>query len=67
MDPDFLVTVNAVAAGAGYTQNSFINACCEGIVEMINTPEGKAIEEPRVVAVARFIKRHKPETIKVIA
>lgn len=64
MDPDFQKQVAEAAREAGHSQNAFIVAAMEGIMEMIDTPEGKPVMEPRLVAIARFLKRHKPDAVK---
>lgn len=63
MDPEFHKAVTAAATASGHSLNSFVVAALEGIIEMINTPDDAPVLEPRIVAIARFIRRHKPGAV----
>lgn len=60
--PETVEIINEAALAAGHSTNAFIIESVVGIIEMINAPEGKLVE-PRIVALARFLKRHKPQPV----
>jgi len=45
------------AARLNYSLNKFVLMSLRGTQEMIETPEGKSMREPELVALARFIRK----------
>ena len=61
---DIIEHLQRIADESGFSANSFVEQAVEGILEMIEAPEGK-LTEPKVVAVARFMRQIRAKDIKL--
>lgn len=63
LPPALVARCEKLATASGHSFNAFAAAAIEGIADMIETPEGQPPREPRIVAIARFMRSWQPAKI----